>query len=226
MKPNLYLIQTHRINLTNLFMGMLILNEGPLVYETCKYSLTANNKFFQFEPGNMVKHFVSNPAVEFRKISWSQSIDKLKTIVDLAKSKNQILIFGNHNVDELRFLKDYFKSDALTISLNYNEDLYSRLLDNAVAYHIWMLSNGMVEKNSQDQTNLDNLSYNEQMSYYKQVFTQLNLFPQSSSANLDYNIDINDFFDESTMFDHFNSIDINLTDKAKQYYRTWRLSSV
>ena len=225
MNFQLYLIKTHRINLTNLFIGMLNLNEKNRAYETCYYELV-DDKFFKQCPGGMAKGLVRDPFADFRNFPWSNNIEKLNTLLSISSLQNKILTFGNHKAEELIAIKNHCNDKAITIGINYTEDIYPLLLTNVAEYHIWLLKHNRINKNEQDQYNLDHLTYKEQVDYYTHAFNEINLIPRSNIEYLDYNINVEDFFSESKLYNHFANIGINLNNETKQYYRTWQSSSL
>jgi len=222
MSTKIYLLKTHRINVTNLILGTLTLNESSRFnsnFRPCTYTLTDKKFFIQVED-NMAKHFTSDTQNDFRNINWSTRLLELEEIVN--KIDDQILIFGNHNVENLLAIKNHFGDVALTISTNYDENLYPYLLNNSAEFHVWALQTGYITPNEHDQKNLKLLTNLELVNHYTTAFDSMNLFPRYSQETLDYDINISDCFDENTFFTHLSNIGIVLTDPAKEYYRTWQ----
>lgn len=225
MKYQIYLIKTHRINLTNLFMSTMIVSEGNRVYETCRYDLI-NGKFFELDVGNMVKNFSDDPVNYFRYLDWSDLIPKLETVISVAQQQNQFLIFGNHDSAQIHKLKNYFGDRIFTIGINYQESLYQRLLRDIAENHIHLIEHDKLA-GGESHHSLSQIWTREQMvNHYMQCFDQISLIPKSSHIDCEYNIDVADFFDETLFKAHFDNIGLPLSPTAIQYYNTWRSSSL
>jgi hypothetical protein len=101
------------------------------------------------------------------------------------------------------FLKNHFGQCITTVGINYNKDLYPVLLKNVAEHHVWLNS------------------ARETVDYYIQEFGKINLVPECSINNCDYNILVNDFFDVELLSTHFENLGFPFTPSSQEMYNSW-----
>lgn len=211
MSTKIILFKTYPVNVTNLVIAQLIENAVDSFYSPCRYILT-DNKFFTANPGEFANNF-SN----IRNANWLDSLSYINSCLAYEKT----LIFGNHNNSQISYLKSIYKSDILTIGINYNEDLYPALLTNFAEYHVHLLNTGSIVPNDADKMVLTTLTEKQLVSHYIQLFDSNGSIPRSSNFDCDYNITLNDFVDKSKMEYHFCNLGFPFTEESLNYYNHW-----
>jgi hypothetical protein len=215
MSTKIILFKTHKINLTNLAISQIRENSPDSFYDSCHYNLV-QNKFFVLQLNNFAKHIG-----DVRNMDWSTNTEYL----DKCLASEKQLLFGSHDDSQINFLKQYYKSDILTIGINYDIDMYQLLLTNVAEYHIYLLATGQITLSEHDEILLETMDSQNLVKYFANEFDSINLIPKSSFINCDYNILVNDFFDKSKMTDHFNNIGFPFTEESQQYYDQWANSN-
>lgn len=216
----LYLFKTHKINLSILPLALAIENNPSQVYKTCRFPLVSN-QYVGLEIGELINNSCEDPNKNFRYIDWSTNIDYLNQAMDHADVLDQEVIFGTHRDDQLTFLKNYYTDRITTVGVNYDVDTYPTLLASIAQYHVYMLENNIITPNESDQELLSNSSKSILIDHYIKEFDAMNLVPRTSQVDCDININISDFFNKSTMIQHYTNIGITLTPEFDRYYDTW-----
>ena len=219
MHPKIYLFRTHKINLANLFLSMVYHNNKNLAFKPCYYNITGG-KFFTVDIGEFADECQTLTQTSFRNINWVEHADKLQPFIDQAQQSNQALVFGSHSDEQIDFLKQKFGDDVYTVGVDYNQDLYPTLLKNAAEYHVYLLDTGQIESNTSD-LELKSLSYQDRVNAYINSFDQINLFPHSSSAPRDYNVNVADFTNQDLMLSHIQNVFGTIDKTTVDYYQLW-----
>ena len=219
MSIKIFLLKTHKINLTNIVVAQLIKNAGQQCYSPCEYSLS--DKFIDITLGEFAKSQHSVTDQQVRYIDWTAHIDKLEASVALATQQNKFLIFGTHDPHQLNFLKNYFGESIFTISVNYQPNSFSLLIKNMSEYHVHLLKLNSLPITEIDQKLLESSTDQQLISHYQFEFSNLKLIPQSSITKADYSIPVDDLFNKSSMSDHFINIGLPFTQKSESYYDSW-----
>ena len=217
MPKKIYVVRTHGINVTNLFISMMVLNEHDRAYKICDYELSRDGKFFILTPGEMVNHYEETLQTEFRNIDWSENIDLLAESVE--DSGDRLVIFGNHNVDSIRAIKKRFGDDVMTIGINYSNQDYYYLLRNMAEYHVWCLRNGLLTPTEHDDLTI---SDTELTDHYTREFERMGLIPRNSEESFDYDINFRDFMDRGRMTEHLKAIGLEPNAATLDHYDHWR----
>ena len=192
-------------------ISQIVENSTESFFDSCRYDLV-HNKFFVLQLNNFAKNIG-----DVRNLEWSNNTMYLDKCLESGKK----LIFGSHHDSQIDFLKRHYKSDIMTIGINYGEDMYPLLLKNVAEYHIYLLGNGSIQPNENDEILMETLNHHDLVNYYSTEFNSINLVPHSSFVNCDYNIIVNDFLDKSKMADHFRNIGFPFTEESQKYYDQW-----
>lgn len=219
MSIKIYLLKTHKVNLTNLFVGQLLKNAGNSCYGACDYFL--DGKFINNTLGDFAKFQLQSTEKDLRNIDWSQNLVSLNTSVDLIKNENKILIFGNHNPTQLSFLKSYYGSAIKTIGIDYNTNSYSLLLQNLAEYHFHLLKTQSISANQHDLELMSTLPDDQLIEHYKIAFDQSSYIPHTSVTDADYTVLVEDFFNPQLMEQHFINLGLPFTDTSRSFYDSW-----
>lgn len=212
MSTKIFLFKTHQINVTNLAVAQIVENSFDSFYNSCRYKLV-HNKFFVLQLNDFARNIGEQP----RNKDWSNSINYL----DNCLASNKKLIFGSHHDSQIDLLKAHYKSEILTIGINYNEDLYPALLKNVAEFHIYSLNTGSIKPSELDDMLMDSMKYQDLVDYYSKEFDTIKLIPKSSFVQCDYNILVNDFLDKDKMSNHFNNMGFPFTKESELYYNQW-----
>lgn len=219
MQSKIYLFRTHKINLANLFLSMVYHNNKNLAFKPCYYNITGG-KFFTVDIGEFAEECQRLTQTSFRNINWAEHVDILNPFLEQAQQSNQSLVFGCHSDEQIDFLKQKFGNDVYTIGVDYDQDLYPTLLKNAAEYHVYLLDNNQLEFNDADRQLLS-LPYRDRVDAYMNSFDQINLFPHSSSAIRDYNVNVADFTDPELMMSHVQNVFGTIDKTTADYYQQW-----
>ena len=219
MSIKIYLLKTHKINLTNIVAAQLIENAGDSCYGPCLYSL--DGKFINTVPGEFAKFQIQSTGKDGRYIHWASYMDSLNTSVDQAANENKFLIFGSHDAEQLSFLKSYYDKDIMTIAVNYYDSNYELLMQNLVEYHLHLLKTQVLAPSAHDNELLSTLSNYQLLSHYKSEFDTHSLIPHTSVTAADYTINVDDLFSPNHMSIHFNNIGLPFTDTSRVFYDSW-----
>lgn len=156
----------------------------------CIPILTPSGSLVYREHEDYVIQFSSpNSPLHFRSIDWSTKIDSLKLFLD---NTDKNVWIGTTRPEQLTIIKDAFNDRAFTISINYNEDTYSKVLS---SYQLFI---------EEQPLTLD-----------------LELLPKSKNYSADYNINLDELFDQSKFVNHLLNVGITLNDSKLQFYETW-----
>lgn len=213
----IYLFRTHRINFTNLFLGMLYSDAETIAYGPCTYTVSPDG-FFDIVEGSFAKQMCQVPSKQFRDIDWSTNIDQL---LNVYHNTDKHLIFGSHHVSQIDYLKKKFDRDCVTVALNYTNSDYEFLLRNLAENHVRLLLAGKLQPTVHDTRLMQTSTDQDLVRYYQREFDQLELIPRSVSDNLDYTIDIMDFFNEQKILQHVTNLGFSLSDTVQRYYNYW-----
>jgi hypothetical protein len=219
MSTKFYFLKTHKINYTNLFVAQLIKNAGPKCYGPCYYSL--DNKFIKTELGEFANYQIQTSGKEVRSIDWSHSLDNLKHSLSLADDNRQILIFGNHNAEQLSIIKSLFGADVCTISVNYTKEFYPILLKNVAEYHIHLVNQGLLTPATNEQTLFLTKSPDELIEHFVRKFDSIGLIPTQNLTDADYTVFVEDFVDKIKMGQSFDQLQLPFTQESEQFYDDW-----
>ena len=198
---SIFLFKTHPINLTNLAQTLLLFNAKDNSYEACSYSI--DTKFIRHDELGQFAKSMRTDYESWRYQDWKLSLDILENKIDAAIDKNKTIIFGSHRNDQIYFLKDYFQNKITTIGINYKEDLYDLLLRNVAEYHVYLNSSL------------------ESVNFYIDKFHSINFIPKQSITSCDYEIMINDFFNQDKMTEHYKVLGYPFTEQSIQIYKSW-----
>jgi len=219
MSIKIYFLKTHKINLTNLLVGQLLQNAGESCYGACEYYL--DGKFIETILGDFAKSQIQSTGMDFRNIRWNEHLISLDTSVNLAKNENKVLIFGNHDPDQLLFLKSCYGTCIKTISVDYTETSYDLLLENLAEYHLHLLKKQTLLPNEQDLELISTLSDEQLVQHYKSIFDSNKYIPHSCITDSDYSVFVEDFFNPQLMSNHFNNIGLPFNDQSRNFYDSW-----
>jgi hypothetical protein len=220
MNPIFYLIKTHQINFTNLFVGALCHSEADHALGPCYYSVKPGG-FFVLTPGETATALTAQPAVNFRNICWSDKISLLDQQIEQARTQSKILIFGTHHSDQIRYLKTHYQDQCFTIGINYQHHLYETLLNDMAKYHVFLLRTNQLAPSEVDLHNINTLCQQDLVKWYQSEFDRMKLIPYSSDFDGDHNIPVDDFLDSSKFLDHYHQIGFKNSDQFLKYYQTW-----
>lgn len=213
----IYVFRTHKINLTNLFLGILYVSAGAQVHGPCYYSIN-NDGFFDLIEGDFARHMCENPSDNFRNIDWPNNIDRLHEILDRV---NKHLIFGSHHVDQIQYLKSQFGNKSITVAVNYDPDDYDLLLKNLAQNHVRLLQSNMIQANQHDQDLMLKLGNTDLVQHYQHEFDRMRLIPVSISDTFDYVIKVKDFYNKNKVADHVTNLGFEFSESAQKYYDYW-----
>jgi len=220
MSPTIYLIKTHKINLSNLFLLLLLENLKDFSFNACEYTL--QNKFIVLEKlGNFAQSVIPDPKNNLRFANWKDYLDLLNQQVSIAQAQNKKIIFGSHHDDQIDFLKNHYKDEITTIGINYTDNLYFKLLQNVAEFHLFQLKNQQIAINNYDRHLLNTKSDLELVEYYSIEFDKLNLIPITYQSQFDYNISIDDFYNFDSIKKHFGNLNISTVDNSYYLWKKW-----
>ena len=197
----IFLFKTHPINITNLAQTLFLENTVTVSYNACQYVI--ENKFITHKKFGAFAQSINPNNENWRELDWATVLDALESQVDIAAKQNRIIIFGSYRDDQIAFLKNHFGQCITTVGINYNKDLYPVLLKNVAEHHVWLNS------------------ARETVDYYIQEFGKINLVPECSINNCDYNILVNDFFDVELLSTHFENLGFPFTPSSQEMYNSW-----
>lgn len=218
MSTPLYVFKAHRISVANLVQFHIVNYQPEKFYKNCTYS--NQGKLLFSVDGEAVKEIaqITNDT-PIRYTDWNSHIDLLSSYVDQAKQHNQIMMFANHDINQVQLLKNHFDDSMTMVCINYRENLYQYLLKNMAQYHVYLLQNNLLIPSDTDREILNNID--SAIEYYQESFDQHNLIPKSSIHQGDYNIWIDDFFDINLMETHFNNLGFPLDNHRPGLYHSW-----
>jgi hypothetical protein len=151
----------------------------------------------------------------FRNITW---VSNTQVIVNALTQGS--LVIGNHNIEQLHFLKEYFKENSLLITCSYTVTEYDFFLEQLVNQHIYMQEVGAI---ALSQTDKDlRFSGKNIKQYYKNSFNEHRLLPKEMQYSSDYNVPLIDFYDKDKFFQHLQNLSCVPTPATIEYYHQWQ----
>lgn len=213
----IYVARTHRINLTNIFVAVLIESAGQQVHGPCYYSVTPTG-FLDQIPGDFAQTMCEDPITQTRNIDWASNIDRLRAYHTAA---GKHLIFGSHHPDQIQYLKTQLTDQSCTVAMNYDTDDYDRLLHNLARDHVRLLQAGRLEASIHDQDLMDTLTATQLVGHYAQEFDRMQLIPRAVSDTFDYQIRVKDLYNKSRMTQHVRDLGFEFSALAESYYDHW-----
>jgi hypothetical protein len=222
MSTNIYLFKTHRINLLEIAGVQMIKNAPEKFFPICQYEL--DGKFLSIKQnGRMVDDLISrNCAItDFRKVTWSQYKEYLDQCISTAIKNNQNILFGTQRQDQFDYLSNQYPDIIKTLAVTYKSDSYDFLLKNVAEYHIYLLVNGKLKMNQQDQTMFKFLAEQEIAEFYKNSFDKLGIIPRESPSTADHTIDVLELFNPDYFSRWLKSLGFGFTDQGLEFYKKW-----
>ena len=217
MSIKIYLFKTNPVNISNLAVSLFVTSTAGHVVDCCDYFLS--DKFIGSTPGKFYDKCKSYSNNGFRNIDWKNLTNLLKSET-ASFTTDQFLVFGNHQTDQIKLLKQVFDDEIYTIGITYSKEQYPSLIKNMVEYHVHLLTNKLIVANDIDLIMLTKSSA-EQIDYYSAEFDKMQLIEPSSTSQCDYNISIEDFYHKDRMLAHYNNLGWPLTTEAEQFYDNW-----
>ena len=224
MPTSIYLFKLRNLNIYNFPIAQLYENLNTKSFERCTFNIDPNG-FIKVFSGNFVQSQTTNFEKEFRYLDWQKSLSSLEQSLSLASEKNQCLVFGSYLSEQIDFLKNHFGPTVMTIGINYQKNSYQKLLNHKARFHIHLLLTNQLTQSELDKNLLSTLTDDELVNYYASAFDQQMLIPHSEISNCDYNIALDDFFNISSMRQHFSTIGVPFTGSSERFYNQW-LSSI
>lgn len=231
MSTKIILFKTHVVNFTNLAMGLVTKNSPDLMFESCTYTLKrgkflelTRHRWCEQRKAHVLGKFVKSISneMEFRWLDWnSNAIGYLEESLEEAKKQEQYVLLGTHHDSQLKFLKKHFGEDILTVATNYEENLYPTLLKYMAQYHVYLLNNELIPFSDRDTEIFESMNDSELVEFYTKEFDYLKLLPKKSVNVCDYNIKIDDFFDEALMKQHMNNLGFPFTENGLKFYHSF-----
>jgi hypothetical protein len=203
--------------MTNLLVALLTVSAGDQVYGPCYYSVTTDG-FLDQVTGDFARTMSEDPVTQTRHINWREHTDKLR---DYYRRAHKHLIFGSHHVDQLHYLKSEFGDQVKTIAVNYTEHDYDRLLENLARNHVRLMRQNQLEPTSQDAELMKVLDSGDLIRHYMQEFDDMDLIPRSVQDQLDYTVEVKDFYNPGRMASHVCSLGFEFSAMAESYYDYW-----
>jgi hypothetical protein len=219
MTPPIYLLKLRQINAFNLPIALLFQSADTLAFEPCTFSIN-DLGFINITIGNFVKPHCDNPTQEFRFIDWSQNLESLTQSLNQATAQNQNLIIGTYRSDQMKFLKNHYGDQVLTIGIDHTESSYNSLLQVLAKQHVYYLESGMLPITDVDQQILTNITINK-IDYYANAFDQQQIIPKSDVGNYEYSILFEDFYNQKTMAHHLTQLNLPFNNKSLEFYNQW-----
>ena len=210
---SLFLFKTEKLNLVNLLQFCFILSRNDL-YEPCIPNFESGQ--LTTIKGKFIYDSSSDDPDNFRNIKWES---KTQIVVDALTCGP--LVLGNHSIEQLYFLKEYFKENsALIITCSYTADEYEFFLEQLVKQHIYLQDAGFLPLSQVDKdlrSSVENIKI-----YYKNSFDKQQLLPKEMQYFSDYNVPLIDFYDEDKFFQHLQNLPCVPTQVAIDYYHQWQ----
>lgn len=213
----IYVARTHRVNMTNLLVALLTVSAGDQVHGPCYYSVTTDG-FLDQVTGDFARTMAEDPVTQTRHINWREHTDKLR---DYYQRARRHLIFGSHHVDQLHYLKSEFGEEVTTIAVNYTQHDYDRLLDNLARDHVRLMRQNRLEPTSQDAELMATLDPVDLIRHYRQEFDSMELIPPCVDDQLDYTVEVKDFYNPARMANHVRGLGFEFSAMAESYYDYW-----
>lgn len=212
MKNKIYIVTAHRANLSNLFLALSLI--GNSFFEPCVPYLE-NNQFIRFRLGKFAHSLEKICQTELRLIDVSNAVTYLDDTLN-----NNSCIFGTYNYANLDFLKNQYHNQVVTISINYQANIYTKLLRNIAQEHVHRIAQQIINPADVDQR-VAELSRDEQIDYYINAFDNLNLLPKQFSKDADYQLNLEDFFEFDKMVAHFKNLELDIVPSSYVFYNSW-----
>jgi hypothetical protein len=217
----IFLVKTHNIDLTNILGAVIIKNSPGRWLDICDYQLA--DKFLEISAaGIMVREQGRADTTEFRNIGWSTRISDLEDYLDQAQSRGQQLLFGTHDLGEFEKIKNHFRDQLTTMTINYSVQDYPLLLTNVAEYHVYRLRHNQLPCTEVDRELLARFSDRDLIQEYVRRFHHDELIPQSHSVTADWSIDIPELFQEQSLDLRLQELDLGFNESGREFYRQWR----
>jgi hypothetical protein len=188
----------------------------PDLHHTCCVPIFENDQM-AMEIGQFANSITTG---NFRVVDWSNKVNQLVDIID----QGHILCFATDLLDQLNFLKSYFKDRIMTVSVSYDADSYDDMLTWFAKRHIHLQNTQRLSLTLRDQE-LRNQSV-DLVEYYKQEFDQQQLLPKYILPTGEYDIPLRDFFHRDNFFQHLKNIEGQPSTRAFEYYDRWYSSNI
>jgi hypothetical protein len=130
------------------------------------------------------------------------------------------IVMGNHDIDQIHWLKHRYQHQVISISCSYDTYLYDQMLTYQAKMHIYRQSIGDVPLTEDDLQVRSNPKENLTL-YYKAAFDRLNMLPRKLQYNTDIVIPCEDFLIMNKFFKHIVDLGGTLTDNVILYYKQW-----
>lgn len=212
---SIYLFKSLPFNITNLPQFCFMLSR-PDLHHTCCVPIFENDQM-AMEIGQFANSITTE---NFRGIDWSNKVNQLVDIID----QGHALCFATDLVDQLNFLKFYFKDRVMTVSVSYDSDSYDDMLTWFAKRHIHLQNTQRLSLTTRDQE-LRNKRV-DLVEYYKREFDQQQLVPMSILPTGEYDIPVRDFFHRDNFFQHLKNIEGRPSTRAFEYYDRWYSSNI
>lgn len=206
---NLYLFRGSILNFTNILQHCFMLSKEDL-YDPC--TPVIRNNLLDWDLAEFIK---IGGEIPFRSIDWADHTEQLDFLIDNNLSRS----YATYRLDQIDYLKNYFKDRCFVISFSYDVILYDFLLEIFVRTHIHRQNCGIVPITKYDQ--LLRESDINLVDYYTKEFDQQQLISKQLSGVGDYVVPLNDFFDQFKFFKHIENIGGTPSQQSINFYTNW-----
>jgi hypothetical protein len=152
---------------------------------------------------------------KFRNVDWTTQLGLLTNIL----TTNSCVI-GNYSIDQLQFIKNYFKESAVLITHSYQTFEYDFFLEQFAKQHVYLQDVGSLPLTETDQAVRSNGE--DLVQYYKQTFDQQQIIPKQINWSGDYDVPVRDFYNPDRFFQHITNLSTTPSTQAIAYYQQWQ----